>query len=76
MDAKKAREIADGYNKDFVDKQYFDIINTVSEECKKGSYEFYYKGSVKPFVAQKLISEGYKLKYESHRNETTTKISW
>ena len=77
MNAKKARQLAKKVNIHNEASQYADIKSKIENEANDGKYETFYYQSLLKDVEEKLIEEGFNIRYLPDRmNETIIKITW
>lgn len=75
MNAAQARKIAQGVNVSANDSQHADIMDMIKAAVSKGEFEIQIK-SIRPDVQLKLISDGYKVDFQTERNESYVTIIW
>jgi len=76
MKASESRKHADQINLVRQDKQRDLVYGEILKAERDGGYQCYISISILPKIKEQLISDGYKVEYGSHRNETTVTIKW
>ena len=76
MNAKGARTLSDTSNAIYNRTQFDDVIEKIISVAKKGELELTINGFLRGDVKTRFENMGYTIKSDSHRNESSTTISW
>lgn len=73
FDRNKAIEIADNANKLRRDKQFIEILNTITNHAKQGAYSMcFHRNRLTKYDKEKLIERGFDVELE----DTRYLVSW
>lgn len=76
ISAKMARKKAEEVKEIASSGQMIEIMAVITEATNKGEFTVCYYNPISQESGAKLNDLGYKVEYESHRNESHTRISW
>lgn len=77
MNAKEARQKAEAFNMETMDKQYADIMDKIEASSSKGNFSIFYPEVPHTEVKRTLISMGYQVSsYADRDGSSQTTITW